>query len=270
MPLVSRDQVLGIAMVVALDGYYDFTPEEIQLAAGIANSVALAIDNARLYQGTRELAVMEERNRLAREIHDTIAQGLTGIVLQLEAADQLLEANPDRGRMRVRRATELARGSLQEARRSVWNLRPRPLEEKSLVEAIRQEVERLSEDGAMEGRLDASGEPGGLSGEAENGLFRILQEALSNVRKHSRASHVDVELAYSEAGAVLRVRDDGVGFDPAAVLGPSRDGGFGLLSLQERVRLLKGSVRVESAPGEGTLVEVVVPRSEDSGLRLGR
>ena len=115
-----------MAMVTAFLEFCDFTQEQVDLATGIANSVALAIENASLYERTRELAVMEERNRLAREIHDTIAQGLTGIILQLEAAEHLMDTNRDKARMRIQKATELARSSLQEARRSVWNLRAEP------------------------------------------------------------------------------------------------------------------------------------------------
>jgi PAS domain S-box-containing protein len=259
VPFVTRDELLGIAMVVTHRDYYDFSPEQVELAAGIANSVALAIENARLYERTRDLAVMEERNRLAREIHDTIAQGLTGIVLQLEAADHLMEGNPARARMRLQKATALARSSLQEARRSVWNLRPTPLEQRTLVEAVRQEVEALSEEAGIAAVLDVEQEPRGLAAEAENGLFRIAQEALNNVRKHSRASEVHVRLAAGEASVELDVRDNGVGFDSQAPRAAGQQGGFGLLGLQERVRILGGSLQIESSPGEGTLVSVRVP-----------
>jgi PAS domain S-box-containing protein len=259
VPFVARDRPLGIAMVTAHEDYYEFQLEHVELAAGIANSVALAIENARLYERTRELAIIEERNRLAREIHDTIAQGLTGIILQLEAADQLIESNLDRARMRVQKATALARSSLQEARRSVWNLRPTPLEDKKLVDAIRQELDRMAEEASWEVSFQLEGEASVLPGETENGLYRIAQEALNNVRKHAQASRVDVRLGLHDGTAILWIRDDGVGFDPTTARSTTDGGGFGLLGLRERARLLGGTLRIESAPGCGTLMEVEIP-----------
>lgn len=259
VPFVARDRVLGIAMVTAHEGYYDFRPEQVELASGIANSVALAIENACLYERTQRLAVTEERNRLAREIHDTIAQGLTGIILQLEAADQLAESNPERARMRVQKATALARSSLQEARRSVWNLRPTPLEDRKLVDAIRQELDRLVEEAPWETSFRLEGDAAPLSGETENGLYRIVQEVLNNVRKHAEASRVDVSLGFEGNTASLQIRDNEVGFDPATAHSASADGGFGLLGLRERARLLGGTLKIESAPGRGTVMEVEIP-----------
>ena len=165
VPFVYQDRVLGVAMVSAVGAYHDFEPEQVDLAAGIANSVALAIENARLYERTRELAMMEERNRLAREIHDTIAQSLTAIVLQLEAADHMMEANPEKARMRMQKSMALARSSLQEARRSVWNLRPTPLDDRKLADAVRSELGRLGEEASWETVCEVEGDPDGLSGE---------------------------------------------------------------------------------------------------------
>ncbi len=265
VPFVSRGRVLGVAMVSAYKDYYDFQPEQVELAEGVANSVALAIENARLYERTRELAMTEERNRLAREIHDTIAQGLTGIILQLEAADGLMESNLERAKMRVQKATVLARSSLQEARRSVWNLRPTPLEDKKLADAIREELGRRGEESGWETSYEVQGDPAGLSGETENGLYRIAQEVLNNVSKHARATKVDVYLGFAEGQAMLRIRDNGIGFDPATAKTASSsegtEGGFGLLGLRERARLLGGALRIESAPGHGALMEVEVPFS---------
>lgn len=259
VPFVARDQVLGIAMVTAHEDYYDFQPEQVELAMGIANSVALAVENARLYERTRELAVIEERNRLAREIHDTIAQGLTGIVLQLEAADQLMDSNPDKAKMRVQKSMALARSSLQEARRSVWNLRPTPLEDKKLVDAIRQELARFAEEASWQTAFHLEGELLPLAGETENGLYRIAQEMLNNVKKHARATRVEAYLGCRDGIVRLRICDDGMGFDPSHARSASAEGGFGLLGLRERARLLGGSLKIESEPGHGTVLEVEIP-----------
>lgn len=265
VPFVSRERVLGVAMVSSYKGYYDFQTDQVEVAAGIANSVALAIENARLYERTRELAVMEERNRLAREIHDTIAQGLTGIILQLEASDQLMDVNPEKARMRLQKATALARSSLQEARRSVWNLRPTPLEDRKLADAIGEELRRQADEASWETSCNVEGEQDGVSIETENGLYRIAQEALSNVAKHAQATRVDVKLSFAGGRVRLSVRDNGTGFDPTTARSAEKSagtqGGFGLMGLRERARLLGGTLDINSAPGKGTLMQVEVPIS---------
>jgi signal transduction histidine kinase/CHASE3 domain sensor protein len=238
VPMTIGERLIGVIIASTPNKWY--STEDRDLLAAIANQAAVAIENASLYQETRQLGIIEERNRLAREIHDTIAQGLTGIVLQLEATNALLETRPERAQQRLVKATELARNTLVEARRSVWNLRPKPLEERDLFDAVQAEAQRLAEDGIAV-RCLQEGEAQPLAPEAENGLYRIAQEALQNIRKHARARGVEVTLTWTPERLTLAIHDDGRGFDTAHLSQRRTDGGgFGLLSMRERARLVGG------------------------------
>ncbi|HLG74153.1 MAG TPA: GAF domain-containing sensor histidine kinase [Chloroflexota bacterium] len=262
VPLVARGELLGTAVLATFKRNYDFKPPQVTLAMSLAHSVALAIENALLHERSQAATLAEERNRLAREIHDTLAQGFTGIILQLEGAEQVLalESYADRelsaALEHIDKARSLARNSLQEARRSLWNLLPGPLERDTLDGAIFQAVKELGAESDMEGSFSCTGEPHELSHEAQTCLLRVTQEALANVRKHSHARHVDVALAYEDAGVSLTIRDDGQGFDPAAPRPAGRSGGFGLIGMRERCQLANGVFTVESAPGQGTVIHV--------------
>ena len=228
--------------------------------------IATTLLSRRMYlpvQALTDHAVLEERTRLAREIHDTLAQQLTGIVLELEAADTLLNRGSERrARTSVEKARELARGALQEARRSVWNLRPAPLSATGLVAAIGHEVEAWEERTGIPARFKARAVPQhpSLSPTAEVALLRIGQEALSNAARHGHPEHVDVELRAHRQELVLSVTDDGVGFDPAATA--PRDDCFGLDGMAERARSAGGTLTVVSSPGRGTTVTTRLPLAE--------
>lgn len=233
-----------------------------RLLQAIADQVALALYTAHLSAVGREHAVLEERTRLAREIHDTLAQQLTGIVLQLEAAETLIDRGSERTKATVTLAHELARGALQEARRSVWNLRPAPLAATGLVAAIEREVHALEHRSGIAVRFRTRSVPRrlSLSPSAEVALLRIVQEALSNIDRHSGAAHADVVIRNDGSELIVSVRDDGTGFDPAA--SPARDDSFGLQSMRERIRLAGGSLLVSSAPGTGTEVTARIALGE--------
>lgn len=256
VPLQARGRVVGV-LGLASCGHRRFMPHELKLLHSIGQQVGIAVENARLYDQSREVAVLEERNRLAREIHDTLAQGLTGIVIQLEAAERLAGRQPERMAACLERAKQLARRSLEEARRSLWNLRPTPLEGRSLEDALREEVNRLNEQEGLEAHLVVRGQVPKLPTGDEVHLYRIVQEALTNVRRHARASRVVVELAAEETAIRLTVADDGIG---GVTLG-SRSG-FGLVNMRERASLLDGELHIESPPGGGTRVVVRVPLKE--------
>ncbi|MDQ7792794.1 MAG: histidine kinase [bacterium] len=208
----------------------------------------------------REIAILEERNRLAREIHDTLAQGLTAMVLQLEAAEDTLGEDLDEVRSRVLRARELARDSLQEARRSVWNLRPQALAMGGLVPALGSLALQLEADGVRANLTLADLDPPPPVAEA---LYRIAQEAVANVRRHSRATHVDLVLAKGARNVELSITDNGQGFAAQATLRPG--GGFGLWAMRERAETVGGQLTVASSPGEGTRVLALVPLEEGDG-----
>jgi signal transduction histidine kinase len=230
----------------------------------------VAAQTAELLDQSREAATMEERTRLAREIHDTLAQGLTGVIVQLAAAERALQAAPAAAQQHLDLAQRMARESLAEARRSVWNLRAPALERGDLGNALRSVVDHFP-GGATTARFEEAGEPWPLPSSVESALLRVCQEALVNVAKHASASEVTVALAYTPGDVRLSVADDGVGFDEAA-LRQSRASaapwsGFGLLGMRERLAVLGG--RLELANQDGARVVAVVPRSAQGSHASG-
>jgi signal transduction histidine kinase len=209
------------------------------------------------------MAVMEERNRMAREIHDTLAQGFSGIILQLEAGEQALGSDLPALQRHLNQARNLARKSLAEARRSVWNLRPQALEQRPLADAIKEEVDRFSQSTGVNAKFNILGDRRDLPPELEAGILRIFQESMANVRKHAKATEVEVNLTFNEAAAELAVRDNGVGFKPKVSgdvdRGKKKRDTFGLISMRERARGLGGTFEVQSQSGKGTLVKIVIP-----------
>jgi signal transduction histidine kinase len=221
----------------------------------ICDQLAVAIQNTRYYKETRELAVITERNRLAREIHDTLAQGFTGIILQLEAAEQTFNEDKVLSQKHLETARELARESLNEARRSVWALRPQVLENRSFVDALRAETSRFSRETKVNLEISVPAETITISPDTENALLRILQEALNNIRKHAKAENVIVKYLADGSSVVLNISDDGIGFET----GEDRKDRFGLISMRERARLLGGSLEIYSETGKGTRLVVRMP-----------
>ncbi|MFC4062607.1 sensor histidine kinase [Planomonospora corallina] len=208
----------------------------------------------RLLAAARRTGVAGERGRLAREIHDTLAQGLAGIVMQLEAAEEAA-GDADAVRRRLAVARDLARESLTEVRRSLDGLRPGPLAETKLPEALSALVSGWSAAHELPATLTVTGTARLLHPEVEVTVYRAVQEALANVARHAGAGKTGVTLSYMEDVVVADVRDDGEGFDPCGAGGA----GFGLTAMRQRVVRLAGNVAVESAPGQGTAVSVTVP-----------
>jgi signal transduction histidine kinase len=226
-----------------------------RLAESLAENAAL---HARLMEQAREAGVLDERARLAREIHDTIAQGLAGVVAQLEAADAA-EGDPVLRQRHLDAARALARESLAEARRSVQALTPARLVDARLPEAIADMATAWAQTTQATVHVETTGDVRALLPELEVTLFRVAQEALTNVGKHAGATTVWLTLTYMEDVVVLDVRDDGVGFDPGARPGPTAGAGYGLSTMEQRVLRVSGTFTVESAPGEGTAVSASVP-----------
>lgn len=240
----------------------------------LGNQVALAVQNLRLVEREKQAAVLDERQRLAREIHDTLAQGFTSIVMHLEAAEGAMPGEWPAVQQHLDQARRTARESLLQARRLVWALRPAILERTSLPTAVERVVARWMADTGIAARATITGMACPLPTAAEIALLRAVQEALANVRKHARAGQVAVTLSYMGDLVVLDVQDDGVGFDPAEVQAPpavDAHGGFGLAAMRERLEQLGGTLLVESAPGEGTtlVVEVPVPSGGIPSLHEG-
>ena len=207
----------------------------------------------------RDLALAEERNRLAREIHDSLAQGLTAIIWQVNAAERVVQAGGSQAIESLDQVRSLARESLQEARRSVWDLRSGPLQRLSLIEALQQEASKISGAG-IQISFDATGDVRILPAGVESALLRICQESLANVLKHANAKRVSVKVGFDDTRVHLRVSDDGIGFNPQIPSQWDRDrGGFGLISMRERAQLLGGELNLKSTVGHGTLVEASLP-----------
>jgi signal transduction histidine kinase len=215
---------------------------------------------AQLLAQAREAGVAEERRRMAREIHDTIAQGLAGIVTQLQAAQGATAAAGDE---HVSAAIELARSSLSEARRSVQALAPAPLADARLPEAVREVADRWTELHGMPVSVTTTGSPRPMRPELEVALLRTAQEALVNVAKHAHANRVGLTLSYMEDQVTLDVRDDGIGFQTVNGRHPRRPrddgGGFGLTAMRQRVEGVAGTLEIESEPDSGTAISASVP-----------
>jgi two-component system NarL family sensor kinase len=210
----------------------------------------VAVERARLHARRLESAQTEERNGLAREIHDTIAQDLSAIAFQLEAAEALLvqQTDPERVRRSVTAALDLTRKGLEEARRSVLDLRAAPLEGRTLPVALAS----LAQEAGVTFESTQAAVP--LPPAVEVGLYRIAQEALQNALRHAAASRIVLGLETSTDQARLTVQDDGKGFPEGTA-----SGRFGLVGMRERARLLGGSFQVESSPGAGTRVTAEIP-----------
>lgn len=254
LPLFVAGQLEG-AIGLRFQRKRNFQTEQIELAQALANQAMLMIRLAELSAQGREAAVAGERNRIARDIHDTLAQGFTGIIIQLEAAEDASRRGLGlAAEQHVVTARNLARESLSEARRSLQALRPQPLEQGGITHALRKLLDKLTEGVALTGDFRVLGEPRALPTDWEENLFRIAQECLTNVLRHAQASSVNATLRFGEQEVWLQFDDDGRGFDPAA-----RSEGYGLLGMRERVSAMGGQMEVESSSGLGTTVSICLP-----------
>lgn len=261
IPLFFQDRPLGV-MNVAGPSWRELTGEELRLLSTIAYQVGIAIERARLAEERGELARVEERARIAREIHDTLAQGLTGIGLHLESALHHLETHPELARERLERALALTRENLEQARGSVLSLRSAPPDGRPLAEALRTLARSFTADTGIRVRVRIPDPAAAaLPHRAEAELYRIAQEALANIRRHAEASAVTLTLDAASGGIRLAVRDNGRGFDPAAIPEDRQ----GIRGMRERVRLLGGRLRLDSRPGGGARVTASVPLGAEAG-----
>ncbi len=276
IPIYAGDTPIGV-LNVASEDWRELAEEELQLLHIIGDQIGLAIQRARLSaehtQSAARLATIEERNRLAREIHDTLAQGLAAITLQLETADLLAASRPERAHEAILRALALARQNLEEARRSVIDLRAASLQNRTLSEALAALIsETATNDIEVEYRSIPSTDFPMLPPRLEAGIYRVAQEALSNAYKHAEARHISLTLSIEDDELCVYVQDDGHGFHPDEVTPFSSAGGsgshFGLTGMSERVKLLGGSLCIQSEPGAGTCIAACVPLLEEgSGKR---
>jgi signal transduction histidine kinase len=255
VPIVAPAGVIGGFYLTEKIGTADFTDEDEELIELLAAHAAIAITNARLYEESRELSILAERNRLALDLHDSVSQKLFGLLLSAQAAELLFERDPAGAREQVAKLPPLARDALDEMRALIFELRPPDLERDGLCGALRKHVEVVRRIQQQEIALEIDDELSAAP--ARDGeVLRIAQEALQNVIKHAGAGHITVRLHADGTGLVLEIEDDGEGFEPATPGIRSRR--LGLTSMEERAERAGGTLEITSTPGVGTRVRLVV------------
>jgi signal transduction histidine kinase len=257
VPIVARGSVIAAFYVTDKEGADEFSGEDQRLIEMLAAHAAVAIENARLLERSRELSIVEERNRLARELHDAVSQKLFGLVLGAESAGTLLDRDPHAAAEQVARLGELAQEALGELRGLVFELRPASLEDEGLAATLRKQVDVLERvhGRAIEVRIAGSAN---CAPEAEGEVLRVAQEALNNALRHAEAERIELRMEARDGRLIVTVADDGIGFDPDDRGLRARR--LGLTSMEERARGLGGTLNVVSQPGEGTTVTLEVPR----------
>jgi signal transduction histidine kinase len=255
VPIVSKGTVIGAFYLTDKKDARDFSDDDQALIERFAAHAAVIVSSAQLFEESRELHVVEERNRLARDLHDSVNQTLFSLNLTAEAAADLVGRDPDRAKAEMRKVAALAQSALQEMRSLVFQLRPAALETDGIVSTLRKHVDVARRAYGTDVTFDVIG-ASRLRPDVETGVFRIVQEALNNALKHSGATSIGVALMMENGLVRATVRDDGVGFDPRAL--PVRAKHLGMTSMEERAQGLGGRLDVTSAPGQGTTVSLEV------------
>ena len=253
VPIKVRDTLFGVFSVVYCQPR-TFSDEDQRPLEALAQRAAVAIENAQLYERVQSAATLEERQRLARELHDAVTQTLFSATLIADVLPRIWQRDPAQGLARLEELRRLSRGALAEMRTLLLELRPQALSETPLHELLRQLAEAAMSRAAIHIEVRVEGATRELSADSQVGLYRLAQEALNNVVRHARASHVEVHLRWGEE-VVLRISDDGVGFDPSTV--PADH--LGLRFMHERAVALGATCEVESSPGRGTRITITLP-----------
>ena len=254
VPIVSRSGIVGAFYLTEKEGAADFSDDDQQVIEMLAVHAAIAIEKTRLYERARELSVVEERNRLARELHDSVTQRLFGLTLAAEAAATVVDRDPSEAKDALARVQELAREAMDELRSLIFELRPASVETEGLAAALRKHVAVLQRVHGRDVEIHLDAEVDGR-GDGDGEVLRIAQEALHNAVRHASARRIDVRLGRDDGRVRLEVLDDGVGFDPVDAALRARH--LGLTSMEERATELGAQIDVTSAPGQGTSVTVV-------------
>jgi signal transduction histidine kinase len=248
VPLIVKDQVMGVLGLSHKEPDY-FTPRHAQLALAIANQAAVAIENARLYERAQKLAAMEERQRLARELHDSVSQAFYGISLGVHTAIAMRDRDPVKVTEALNYVLSLADAGLTEMRALIFELRPDSLEVEGLTAALAKQTAALRARHGIKVDEDLSDEPS-VPLKIKEAVYRIAQEALNNAVKHAHATRLGLRLSHDVESIMLEVSDDGIGFDPTGTY----PGHLGLRSMRERAARLGGMLEIRSVPGQGTRV----------------
>ncbi|MEI7030081.1 GAF domain-containing sensor histidine kinase [Streptomyces pratensis] len=261
LPITDGDEIIGALFLANKqcpkpEGGYGFTAEDEELLSIFAQHAAIALTNARLYERSRELTIAEERSRLAHELHDAVSQKLFSLRLTAQAAAALVDRDPGRAKGELQQVADLAAEAVEELRAAVVELRPAALDEDGLIATLRTQVQVLDRAHTAEVAFESSGVRA-LPAAQEEALLRVAQEALHNALRHSGAQRVGVTLARRGRSTVLRVTDDGRGFEPTAVRRAGRH--LGLVSMRHRASSVGGRLTVASEPGKGATIEMEVP-----------
>jgi signal transduction histidine kinase len=251
VPIVSRGAVAGAFYLTDKEGAETFSDADEALIETFAAHAALALENARLHERSRELSIVEERNRLARELHDAVTQKLFGVVLAAESGSALLERDVGEAAAQLALVRDLAREAMEELRSVIVHLRPAALESQGLAVALAKHVDVLRRSQGREIGLQLDGDAA-VPAAIEADVFRIAQEALHNALRHAPAARIEVRLQCEPGRVRLTVADDGPGFERDAV----RSRSLGLTTMAERARAAGGSLRIDTTPGAGTTVSL--------------
>jgi len=257
LPLLAGGQILGFLECLAKDDTA-FLSSQLDLARSLAEQISLAVQSAQMAEHAARAAALEERQRLAREIHDTLGQAFTAILLQIRSAEVTLGHAPDRAHAAIGQVRELARDGLADARRAVDALRPQTLDRFDLATALRRAVVQATLGMPLDVQCTVRGDIYALPIDTALQLLRIAQEALSNTLKYADARRLTIELVFEPEQAQLRVQDDGHGFNPTQA---AAAGGFGLLSMRARAAAIGAELTISSAPGQGTTLVAALPRN---------
>jgi len=263
IPLMARGDVVGV-LTIAARGRRALTRQQVQMLVAIGSMTGVAIENARLHENVRRLAILEERERIGMDLHDGVIQSIYGVGLSLENVRQILREDPDAAALRLTQAMEDINRTIRDIRNYIRDLRPRPLQEENLISGLERLTTEFRQNTGLEVVFS------GPKSEALSDLppthaltlYLICQESLANAAKHSHATRVSVDLWLTADRVLLEITDNGRGFDPATV---SRTAGHGLVNMHTRVLNAGGDIEITSAPGEGTSVLVWLPRSKKPG-----
>jgi PAS domain S-box-containing protein len=253
VPLMAKDNLIGL-LHIDHQKPGRFSEQDARLALGVANQATVAIENARLYRQARQLAILEERQRLARELHDSVSQALYGIGLGARTAREWLDRDPSQAAGPLEYVHSLAQAGLAEMRALIFELRPDSLEREGIAGALGKQAAVLRSRHGLDVITELDPEPA-LSVAIKEALYRIAQEALNNIVKHAQAGRVQILLQAQAGGVLLEIHDDGIGFDPDAVY----PGHLGLQTMRERAATLSGTFEIDSGPGQGTRLKAYFP-----------
>jgi signal transduction histidine kinase len=253
IPMIVADRLIGVLDVQSPE-VDRFTQDDIRVMSTLADLIAVAVENARLYQGAQEIAAFEERNRLARELHDSVSQALYGIALGTRTARILYDRDPTKVVEPLDYVMSLAEAALTEMRALIFDLRPESLDNEGLVMALTKQAQSVQARHGVKVQIDMCHEPT-FAFELKEALYRIAREAMHNIVKHANASQLTLHLNHDSESILLWIEDNGKGFDTGADF----PGHLGLHTMRERAERLKGEFSIESTPGQGTRITVRIP-----------